>query len=162
MARFGKSQDGLARRARIRWTTDSGHGVLQIEAGYAVYDFKGTELVKQAPLDGFKQLIWRPRPHTVLSPVKRKQIVKNLRQYGREFDETDQLEEMNVSSELQAQRRRLVDEWNAWRQRTKKELEEERKAQGKVQKAMEVMDQAATEVLEEWVEEVIEETEEVM
>ena len=98
----------------------------------------------------------------MLSPVKRKQIVKNLRQYGREFDETDQLEEMNVSSELQAQRRRLVDEWNAWRQRTKKELEEERKAQGKVQKAMEVMDQAATEVLEEWVEEVIEETEEVM
>lgn len=90
-------------------------------------------------------------------------MLKNLRQYGREFDEADQLEEMNVSSELQAQRRRLVDEWNAWRSRTKKALQEEREASGKSQKALDVVkEQAETEVLEEWVEEVIEETEEVV
>ena len=72
------------------------------------------------------------------------------------------MEEMNVSSELQAQRKRLVNEWNAWRARVKKSLEEERADSGKVQKALEVKEQAETAVLEDWVEEVIEETEEVM
>lgn len=133
-----------------------------MEAGYAIYDFKGQELYKQSPIDKFKQLIWRPRPRTLLSAQRRRQIVKNLRQYGRDFDEIDQMEEMNVSSELQAQRRRLVNEWNAWRSRVKKALNEERAQSGKVQKALEIKEQAETAVLEEWIEEVIEETEEVM
>ena len=135
---------------------------MQIESGYGIYDFKGQELYKQSPIDKFKQLIWRPRPRTLLSASRRKQIVKNLRQYGREFDEIDQMEEMNVSSELQAQRKRLVSEWNAWRARVTKALEEERAESGKVPKALEVKEQAETAVLEEWIEEVIEETEEVM
>lgn len=69
---------------------------------------------------------------------------------------------MNVSSELQAQRKRLVDEWNAWRQRTRKAIEEEIRTSGRVQKALEVKEQAATATVEEYVEEIVEETEEVV
>lgn len=135
-----------------------------MEAGFTIYDFKGGELSKNTPLDKFKQLLWRPRPRSLLAPNNKKQITRNLRKYGREFDEADQLEELNVSSELQAQRRRLIDEWNAWRQRTKKTMQEEKEQQGKHQKSLEAKEEAqyATETFEEYIEEVIEETEEIV
>lgn len=113
--------------------------------------------------DKFKQFLWRPRPRTLLSAAQQKAIVKNLRKYGREFDEQDQLEEMNVSSELQQQRRRLVDEWNAWRQRVKAQLEEDKQHLGwKSMVEQKPEADKATEVVEEWIEEIIEETEEVV
>jgi len=133
-----------------------------MEPGFTIFDFKGNDLVKNTPLEKFKQLIWRPRPHTLIPAAEQKKILKNLRKYGREFDEVDALEEMNVSSELQSHRRRLIDEWNAWRSRTKRALEEERQSLGKVQKALVAKEQEATATLEEWVEEVIEEVEEVV
>lgn len=111
----------------------------------------------------FKQFLWRPRPRTLLSTAQQKAIVKNLRKYGREFDEQDQLEEMNVSSELQQQRRRLVDEWNAWRQRVKSQLEEDKQHLGwKSMAEQKPESDKVTQVMEEWVEEIVEETEEVV
>lgn len=133
-----------------------------MEPGFSIFDFKGNDLIKNTPLEKFKQLIWRPRPRTLIPPQEQKKILKNLRKYGREFDEIDALEEMNVSSELQAHRRRLIDEWNAWRVRTKRALEEERQSLGKVHKSQAIKEQEATATLEEWVEEVIEESEEVV
>ena len=47
---------------------------------------------------------------------------RNLKEYSRQFDEEDAAEESNVSAELIAHRKRLVDEWNAWRVRAKDEL----------------------------------------
>lgn len=134
----------------------------QMEPGYGIYDFKGTELLKESHVEKFKQFLWRPRPRTLLSAKQQKDIVKNLRKYGREFDEIDQLEEMNVSSELQAQRKRLVDEWNAWRQRVKQILAEDKTSLGIQDGFAEAQETKETAVLEEWVEEVIEETEEVI
>jgi translation initiation factor 3 subunit B len=134
-----------------------------MEPGFAIYDIKGTELYKAQHAEKFKQFLWRPRPRTLLSTAQQKAIIKNLRKYGREFDELDQLEEMNVSSELQEQRRRLVDEWNAWRQRVKQQLEEDKAHIGwKTRKDESPEEEQATEVLEEWIEEVLEETEEVV
>ena len=139
------------------------YSIMQMESGFTVFDFRGAELCKNTPLDKFKQLIWRPRPRSLLAAAQQKQILKGLRRYGREFDEVDQLEELNVSSELQAQRKRLISEWNAWRSRTKKILEDEKNRLGKHQKALEVVQsQEATTTFEEYIEEVIEETEEVV
>ena len=98
---------------------------LQLENGYAIWDFKGQEIEKHI-LDRFKQFLWRPRPRTLLTKEQQKQIRKNLKDYSRTFDEEDAAEESNVSAELIAQRKRLVDEWNAWRAKCRKELGEER------------------------------------
>lgn len=105
--------------------------------------------------DRFKQFIWRPRPPTLLSKEKQKQIRKTLREYSRAFDEEDAAEESNVSAELIALRKRLVDEWNAWRLLRKKESGEERlqKQQGK---------EDVKEEIEVWIDEVIEQTEEIV
>lgn len=123
-----------------------------MENGYAIWDFRGQEIVKHIQ-DRFKQFIWRPRPPTLLSKERQRQIRKNLREYSRVFDEEDAAEESNVSAELIALRKRLVDEWNAWRILRKKEVGEEND-----QKAQ----QDEKEEIEVWIEEVIEQIEEIV
>lgn len=111
-------------------------------------------MVKQIQ-DRFKQFIWRPRPPTLLSIQQKKNIRKNLREYSRTFDEEDAAEESNVSAELTALRKRLVDEWNAWRLLRKKELGDAR-----IQKSQ--LKEDTKEEIEVWIDEIIEQTEEVI
>jgi len=87
-----------------------------LENGYAIWDFRGQELMKQI-LDRFKQFIWRPRPSTLLTKEQQKKIRRNLREFSRIFDEEDAAEESNIGAELIALRKRLVDEWNTRRRR---------------------------------------------
>ncbi|KZT41396.1 translation initiation factor eIF-3b [Sistotremastrum suecicum HHB10207 ss-3] len=125
------------------------------ENGYAIWDFKGQELLKVIQ-DRFKQFLWRPRPRTLLSKEQQRQIRKNLREYSRAFEEEDAAEESNVSAELIAHRRRLVDEWNAWRARCREELAEERARLGKQDEE----EKEEKEEVQEWVDEIIEQIEE--
>ncbi|ORY91635.1 translation initiation factor eIF-3b [Leucosporidium creatinivorum] len=135
-----------------------------MESGYAIWDFKGVELQKHT-LDKFKQFLWRPRPPTLLTRDDQKKIRKNLREYSRQFEEQDQLEASNVSSELIALRKRLIEEWNAWRRVAKDEIERRRVELGRSKKAaLQRSEEAenADEVVEEWVEEVVSEVIEVV
>lgn len=92
---------------------------------------------------------------TLLTKDQQRQIRKNLREYSRTFDEDDAAEESNVSAELVALRKRLVDEWNAWRALCKKEYTEEwGQKHGKARAAEE------KEEIEVWVDEVIDQIEE--
>lgn len=128
----------------------------QLENGYAIWDFRGQELTKQIQ-DRFKQFIWRPRPPTLLSKEQQKKIRRNLREYSRTFDEEDAAEESNVSAELVALRKRLVDEWNAWRGLRRKELADERGHKNDKRKSSEEKEE-----IEVWVDEVIEQVEEIV
>ena len=130
----------------------------QIENGYAIWDFKGQELQKQI-LDRFKQFLWRPRPRTLLTKEQQRQIRRNLKEFSRQFDEEDAAEESNVSAELVAQRKRLVDEWNAWRIRCREEMPAplRKKLAGEKGKKKE---EEEKEEIEVWIDEVIEQIEE--
>ncbi|CAG8453165.1 798_t:CDS:2 [Diversispora eburnea] len=130
-----------------------------MENGYTLWDFKGLQLQKHL-MDKFKQLLWRPRPKSLLTSEQKKKIRKNLREYSKQFDEEDSIALTSVSKELLAHRRRLIDEWNAWRKRVEKELAEERERAGlpPIQKR----DTENMEIIEEWIEEVVEETEEII
>jgi translation initiation factor 3 subunit B len=131
---------------------------LQPEPGYVIWDFRGQELQK-VPAEKFKQFVWRPRPATMLSKDEQKKIRKNLREYSKQFDEEDAAEESNVSAELLAYRRRLIDEWNAWRSKRIRELNAEKQAAGRV---VAQQKEEEDEQVEEWIEELVEETEEVV
>ncbi|KAH7880617.1 eukaryotic translation initiation factor eIF2A-domain-containing protein [Lentinula edodes] len=126
-----------------------------LENGYALWDFRGQELLKQIQ-DRFKQFLWRPRPRTLLTREQQKQIRKNLKEFSRVFEEEDQRESENVNTELLALRRRLVDEWNAWRARSTKELAED-KGHDHVKEKQSEEDKEEIEV---WVEDIIEQIEE--
>ena len=112
-------------------------------------------------MDRFKQFLWRPRPRTLLTKEQQHQIRKNLKEFSRQFDEEDAAEESNVSAELIALRKRLVDEWNAWRIKSKEELGGDKKATGKKGKGQkQVEEEEDKEEIEVWVDEVIEQIEE--
>ncbi|KAG1885793.1 translation initiation factor eIF-3b [Suillus subluteus] len=128
-----------------------------LENGYAIWDFRGQELEKHI-LDRFKQFIWRPRPRSLLTKDQQRQVRKNLREYSRAFDEEDAAEESNVSAELIAHRKRLLDEWNAWRARCKRDIAEEKRSRG--QKLNGEHHEEEKEEIEEWIDEVIEQIEE--
>ena len=128
------------------------------EPGYNLWDFKGQDLVKQ-PGDKFKQFVWRPRPPTLLTKDDQKRVRKNLKEFSRQFDEEDAAEESNVSAELLAHRKRLVDEWNAWRAKRVKELQAEQK---KIGVKVDGEEDGELEKVEEVVEEILEESEEIV
>lgn len=126
----------------------------QLENGYAIWDFRGQELEKHV-LDRFKQIIWRPRPRTLLSKEQQRVVKKNLREYSKQFEEEDAQTELQGNAEQLASRKRLVDEWNAWRSRCKKELADEG-----ADESEEEEDDSEEEEVELMVEEIIEQIEE--
>ncbi len=132
-----------------------------MENGYAIWDFRGQELEKHI-LDRFKQFLWRPRPPSLLTKEQQKQVRRNLKEFSRVFDEEDAAEESNVSAELIAHRKRLVDEWNAWRQRCRDDIVEDNRKRGKkTDPAKEKQAQEEEkEEIEVWIDEVVEQIEE--
>lgn len=132
-----------------------------MENGYHLYDFKGT-LLREESQERFKQLIWRPRPPTLLSKEEQAEIRKNLRNYSKIFDEQDLAKKNTANKAVVEGRRRELQEWLAWRKSMIEMLEEEGAEielnGGKVTRDQ---DEAAEEI-EEIVEEIIEETEEVV
>lgn len=139
-----------------------------MENGYHLYDFKG-ELLREEHIDKFKQLAWRPRPITMLSRDEQKQIRKNLREYSKDFDEQDRIEEDKERGAVVEERRRLLSEWLAWREREKEELAEDRRelgldvdSDGEIIGEEKNLEEGGAKVVEEIVEEVLDETEEII
>ena len=136
-----------------------------MENGYHLYDFKG-ELLREEHIDKFKQLLWRPRPPTLLSKEEQKTIRKNLREYSRDFDEQDRIEEDKEKGAIVEERRRMLSEWLAWREREEEQVRGEREAAGGGGKlSLEIngeVEEGEARVVEEIVEEVLDEVEEVI
>ena len=134
-----------------------------MENGYHIYDFRG-ETLREEPVDKFKQWAWRPRPPTLLTKEEQKQIRKNLREYSRIFEQEDAERVAGADQELVESRRRLRNEWYAWRADVEAEYDEEREYLGlpKPAEAAAVKGEPEGEVIEEVVEEVEEETEEIV
>ncbi|KAI9697578.1 MAG: Translation initiation factor 3 subunit b [Candelina mexicana] len=137
------------------------------ENGYHLYDFKGTQL-REEPMEKFKQWLWRPRPATLLSKDEQKHIRKNLREFSKVFDEEDQYELDTANIAIVEHRRRLLDEWLAWRASEEERLREDRLDMGLPEDPEEDSaarrqdDGAEDAVVEETIEEVMEESEEIV
>ena len=134
-----------------------------MENGYRLWTFSGLPL-KEAPVEKFKQLLWRPRPPTLLSREEQKTVRRNLREYSREFDELDKEMEEGANAAVVEHRKRLYSEWYSWLNGEVEDLKMEQEELGlngedddltKVRSAKE-----GEETVEEVVEEVVEETEE--
>lgn len=137
-----------------------------MENGYHMYTFSGSPLAEN-PTEKFKQLLWRPRPPTLLSKEEQRNIRRNLREYSRDFDEEDRYAVDIANTAIVEERRRLLEEWDAWVRREKEEVKEERVELGipdpKEELELQRTRSAASEeeqVVEELVEDVVEESEE--
>ncbi|KAK5461095.1 Translation initiation factor 3 subunit b [Exophiala xenobiotica] len=149
-------------------TTSASVWTHQMENGYKLWTFYG-QLLAEAPTEKFKQLLWRPRPPTMLSKEEQRTIRRNLREYSREFEELDKEMEEGANLAVVEARRRLYMEWYSWVREEKELLKEEREELGlpdpeaKLQLQRTRSQEGEEEkVVEEVVEEVIEETEEIV
>ncbi|KAJ7504483.1 translation initiation factor eIF-3b [Mycena galericulata] len=133
----------------------------QLENGYSIWDFRGQEIEKNLQ-DQFKQFIWRPRPPSLLSKEQQREVRKNLREFSRQIDQDDAQEDNEISAELVAYRKRLVEEWNAWRVRCRESLREDFKLEMARAFAKEI-DELNVQMgeVKVWVDELIEQIEEV-
>ncbi|KAH8645514.1 eukaryotic translation initiation factor eIF2A-domain-containing protein [Xylariales sp. PMI_506] len=129
-----------------------------MENGFHLYDFKG-EALREDPVEKFKQFAWRPRPPTLLTKDEQKQIRKNLREYSKVFDVEDAERVAGADQAVIDERRRLLEEWLAWRESMEEELELEGAI---IPETSTKVDESEGEVIEEIVEEVLEETEEIV
>lgn len=101
----------------------------------------------------------------MLSKEEQKTIRKNLREYSRDFDEQDRIEEDKEKGAIVEERRRMLSEWLAWRSREEEEVQGEREAAGDGKGVPEIngeVEEGEARVVEEIVEEVLDETEEIV
>jgi translation initiation factor 3 subunit B len=136
-----------------------------MENGYHLYDFKGEQL-REEPVEKFKQWIWRPRPASLLTKEEQKQIRKNLREYSKVFDQEDADRGASADLAVVEHRRRLLDEWLAWREMVVEEVVADRRERGLPDDPLEGLikktEEGEDQVIEEIVEEIVEETEEII
>ncbi|XP_045213087.2 eukaryotic translation initiation factor 3 subunit B-like isoform X2 [Mercenaria mercenaria] len=93
----------------------------KVDNGYWLWSFQGRLLQKQQ-LDRFCQLLWRPRPPTLLSVEEIKEIKKNLKKYSQRFEAQDRLRQSTVSTEILEKRRQLMLDYERYRQQMEDEF----------------------------------------
>lgn len=101
--------------------SSNSYGGHSVENGYFMWSFQGTKLYETS-LEGFVQFQWRPRPPSLLTEAHLKEIKKNMKSYARDFEIKDKLSKSKASKELIEKRRRVYDEYMAYRKRKDQEL----------------------------------------
>ncbi|KAI9093824.1 eukaryotic translation initiation factor eIF2A-domain-containing protein [Phlyctochytrium arcticum] len=134
---------------------------IQSDTGFMMWTFTGQLLTKQT-VPTFKQLLWRPRPPSLLSEEEQKKIKKNLKEYSKKFEEEDAAQSKAVNKEVLEKRLKLWREWNEYVQRVRDDYEKSNKARFEIWGFDPEQEDEAVEGIEEWVEELIEETEEIV
>lgn len=89
----------------------------QNENGYQIWSFKGDKIHK-VQKERFYQMLWRPRPPSLLSAEQERGIKKNFEAYKERFDKLDASEETKFIQEkldkMAAQERRWQELAAAW------------------------------------------------
>ncbi|VDO99458.1 unnamed protein product [Soboliphyme baturini] len=85
------------------------------DTGYMMWNFLG-RLLQRKPIERFCKFAWRPRPAPLLPELKIKEIRKNMKKYSSIFEEKDRQILSKASEEILNRRRKLVEEFNKWRE----------------------------------------------
>ena len=62
---------------------------------YWMWNFQG-KILKRSNVDRFCQLVWRPRPQSLLSKEQLKDVKKNLKKYSDQFNAKDKMRQSKV------------------------------------------------------------------
>ena len=97
----------------------------KVDNAYWLWSFQG-KILRRFQVDRFCQLLWRPRPPTLLSQKQIREIKKNLKKYSIEFDVVDREQGSKKSKEILTRRRNFVDEFMEYRRLKEQEYNEQR------------------------------------
>ncbi len=90
----------------------------QPDDGVNFYTFQGTLLsqFKREKVFGFS---WRPRPRDYLKSEEKRNILKNLKKYEKEFERKDRVHKQELQQAQQQARYRVAEEFLQWRNRNR-------------------------------------------
>merc|ERR1712045_689556 len=86
----------------------------KVDNAYWMWNFQG-KILKRSTVDKFCQLVWRPRPPTLLTKEGLKEIKKNLKKYSEQFNAKDKMRLSKASKELVAKRQAMMEEYSSYR-----------------------------------------------
>jgi len=90
----------------------------QNDTGFYVWSFQG-KLLQRVLRDKFYQILWRPRPPTLLTTKNITDISKNIKRYQSQFEAQDKLQMTRESDDVLEKRRALMDRWEAFQEDVK-------------------------------------------
>lgn len=88
-----------------------------------MWSFQG-KILKRINLERFAQILWRPRPSTLLNEKQQKEIKKNLKKYYAQFESKDRMRQSKASKELIEKRAALMEKFNQYREQQIRRWEE--------------------------------------
>jgi len=120
----------------------------QLDNGFTLWIFQGKNLYHTTK-DKFYQLIWRPRPPSLLSKEKRKEIKKNLAAYARKYKRQDYLRRKAAFDEFRKKREAERAAWYAMKEQRLAERREEKPLRIKLRGGYDSDDEEEVEEIEE-------------
>lgn len=87
---------------------------------YWMWTFQG-RILRKCNMDRFCQLTWRPRPPSLITEEKLKEIRKNFKKYSEQFDQKDKASQSKASKEVTEKRKRLLEDFRALQERKTQE-----------------------------------------
>ncbi|XP_062602695.1 eukaryotic translation initiation factor 3 subunit B-like [Saccostrea cucullata] len=94
----------------------------KVDNAYWIWSFQG-RLLQKIQLERFCQLLWRPRPPSLLSVEQIRAIKKNMKKYTEQFEAMDRLRQSNVSTEILEKRSELMSDYKHFREQCVAEWE---------------------------------------
>uniref|UniRef100_A0A673NIX5 Eukaryotic translation initiation factor 3 subunit B n=1 Tax=Sinocyclocheilus rhinocerous TaxID=307959 RepID=A0A673NIX5_9TELE len=88
----------------------------KVDNAFWLWTFQG-RLLQKTNKERFCQLLWRPRPPSLLTQEQIKLIKKDLKKYSKIFEQKDRLSQSKASKELVDKRRSMMEEYRKYRER---------------------------------------------
>merc|ERR1712059_107477 len=92
----------------------------KVDNAYWLWNFQG-KILKRSTVEKFCQLVWRPRPPTLLLKDQLNEIKKNLKKYSVKFNQKDAQRSNKASAELAAARQKLMADFSKWKEAKEEE-----------------------------------------
>ncbi|XP_008544236.1 eukaryotic translation initiation factor 3 subunit B [Microplitis demolitor] len=97
-----------------------------VDNAYWIWTFQG-RILKRVNLNAFNQLLWRPRPPTLLTAEQIKDIKKSLKKYSSQFESKDKMRMTRASKEVLEKRRAMMEAFNEYREKRSEEWKNQKK-----------------------------------
>jgi len=143
-----------------RYAATAVTSVHEMENGFNIWSFNG-KLLYHVSRDHFYQLLWRPRPPSLLSPEKEEEIAKNLRKYSKKYEAEDQDVSLLLSEQDREKRKKIQEDWQVWVNEWKRFHEEEKLFRQELRDGEPSDEEEEYEAEEVEVEEIVDVTEEI-
>ncbi|CAB3991027.1 Eukaryotic translation initiation factor 3 subunit B [Paramuricea clavata] len=123
----------------------------KVDNGYNIWSFQG-KLLQRHSINQFCQMLWRPRPQTLLSDDQVTKIKSEIKKYQKMFENKDRMSQKKASKELIEKRRSMMREFLEYRDRKKREFQEQEDQRHELRKGFEDLQEEVDDFEEESVE----------